>query len=154
MITKNDCLILLSDLQDRFNIEVPKKYIQKVLLSDQVSVEVVQYINSQRQLDLSNFYQKIRKSYNNKKSNLYINIVKEITDPDEVVITLSAMLTQILLFSKSVDNKLMFLRHARADDISRVLSIYFTTFNVESCIKLLQLIKADLKVLEDSLVQD
>lgn len=154
MITKNDCLILLSDLQDRFNIEVPKKYIQKVLLSDQVSVEVVQYINSQRQLDLSNFYQKIRKSYNNKKSNLYINIVKEITDPDEVVITLSAMLTQILLFSKSVDNKLMFLRHARADDISKVLSIYFTTFNVESCIKLLQLIKADLKVLEDSLVQD
>ena len=154
MITKNDCLILLSDLQDRFNIEVPKKYIQKVLLSDQVSVEVVQYINSQRQLDLSNFYQKIRKSYNNKKSNLYINIVKEITDPDEVVITLSAMLTQILLFSKSVDNKLMCLRHARADDISKVLSIYFTTFNVESCIKLLQLIKADLKVLEDSLVQD
>lgn len=154
MITKNDCLILLSDLQDRFNIEVPKKYIQKILLSDQVSVEVVQYINSQRQLDLSNFYQKIRKSYNNKKSNLYINIVKEITDPDEVVITLSAMLTQILLFSKSVDNKLMFLRHARADDISKVLSIYFTTFNVESCIKLLQLIKADLKVLEDSLVQD
>ena len=154
MITKNDCLILLSDLQDRFNIEVPKKYIQKVLLSDQVSVEVVQYINSQRQLDLSNFYQKIRKSYNNKKSNLYINIVKEITDPDEVVITLSAMLTQILLFSKSVDNKLMFLRHARADNISKVLSIYFTTFNVESCIKLLQLIKADLKVLEDSLVQD
>ena len=154
MITKNDCLILLSDLQDRFNVEVPKKYIQKTLLSDQVSVEVVQYINSQRQLDLSNFYQKIRKSYNNKKSNLYINIVKEITDPDEVVITLSAMLTQILLFSKSVDNKLMFLRHARADDISKVLSIYFTTFNVESCIKLLQLIKADLKVLEDSLVQD
>ena len=154
MITKNDCLILLSDLQDRFNMEVPKEYIQKILLSDQVSVEVVQYINSQRQLDLSNFYQKIRKSYNNKKSNLYINIVKEITDPDEVVITLSAMLTQILLFSKSVDNKLMFLRHARADDISKVLSIYFTTFNVESCIKLLQLIKADLKVLEDSLVQD
>ena len=112
------------------------------------SVEIIKFINDNRQLDLSRFYDKIRKSYNNKKSKLYINIVKEIEEPNQVIITLSSMLTQILLFSKEAENKQLFLKHARAQEISLVLFNYFKNYDITNCIKLLKLIKADLKVIE------
>ena len=53
--------------------------------------------------------------------------------------TLSAMLTQILIFSKDVDDKPMFLRHARADEISAVLRNYFSSYDITNCIKLLRI---------------
>ena len=58
------------------------------------------------------------------------------------------MLTQILIFSKSVEDRPMFLRHARADEISYVLTKYFKDYDITSALKLLKLIKADIKVLE------
>ena len=98
MITKTDCILLLTEQQEN-GIDV-SDVLNTLIKQSEPSVEVIKFINDNRQLDLSRFYDKIRKSYNNKKSNLYINIVKEIEDPNEVIITLSAMLTQILLFSK------------------------------------------------------
>ena len=111
-------------------------------------MSVIKFINDNRLLDLMNFYEKIRKSYNQKKSNLYINIVKEIEDPSEVLTTLSAMLTQVLRYSEEVEDKQMFLRHARASDISKVLSLYFNNWDLTNCLKLLKVIKADIKALE------
>ena len=42
----------------------------------------------------------------------------------------------------------MFLRHARCNEITQVLNNYFKTYDLTNCIKLLRLIKADLKCLE------
>ena len=146
MISKNDCYLILADLKNK-GIETTE-ILNKLVKTSNPSLEVIKFINDNRQLDLSVFYEKIRKNYNKKKSNLYINIVKEITDTNEVLSTLSAMLTQILLFSKNVGNKQMFLKHARASDICKVLSLYFNNYDLTNCIKLLLLIKADIKALE------
>lgn len=146
MITKTDCVLLLTELQQQ-GIDVSEQ-LKKLMKQPLPDVEIIKFINDNRQLDLSNFYYKIRKSYNNKKSKLYINIVKEIDEPNEVLTTLSAMLTQILLFSKTCENKQLFLKHARAEEISMVLLNYFKNYDLTNCLKLLRLIKADLKTIE------
>lgn len=147
MITKNDIIILLTDLQEK-GLDVSAHL--NNILKNGVSISTIQFINSNRQLDLYKFYEKIRKSYNQKHSNLYINIVKEIDDINKVLITLSALETQILIFSKNVEDREMFLRHSRALEISKVLSNYFINYDSKPCIKLIQLIKADLKCLQEA----
>lgn len=67
-------------------------------------------------------------------------------DAKTTLTTLSALLNQILQFE--CEDKPMFLKHARADEISKVLSIYFETYNIEPAYELLKLIKADCKVLQ------
>ena len=146
MISKNDCILLLTDLQEN-GVDV-STHLMKLVNSAEPSIEVIKFINDNRQLDLSKFYEKLRKSYNAKKSVLYKNIVKEIDDTNDVLTTLSAMMTQILLFAKNVDDREMFLRHSRALDISRILTKYFQTYDLTNCVKLLRIIKADLKALE------
>lgn len=146
MISKNDCILLLTDLQEN-GVDV-STHLMQLINSTEPSIEVIKFINDNRQLDLSKFYEKLRKSYNAKKSVLYKNIVKEIDDTNDVLTTLSAMMTQILLFAKNVDDREMFLRHSRALDISRILARYFQTYDLTNCVKLLRIIKADLKALE------
>lgn len=146
MISKADCLLLLTELKEK-GLDTDEQ--TKMLLKNQEpTLEIIKFINDNRQFEVTRFYQKIRKSYNDKKSNLYINIVKEITEPSEVLTTLSAMLTQILLFSRGLDSIQMFLRHSRAEEISLVLTNYFRTYDITNCQKLLRLIKADIKALE------
>lgn len=146
MITKNDCLLLLADLQSK-GIDTQEEF-NTLLKSNTIPLDIIKFINDNRQLDLFTFYETIRKSYNKKKSNLYINIVKEIDDPNEVLTTLSAMLAWVVRYSKTVSDKQMFLKHARASDICKVLNIYFNTGDITNCIKLIRLIKADIKALE------
>lgn len=146
MITKNDCLILLNELNLK-GIDTSQQLLD-IIKQKQPDIEIIKFINDNRQLDLTNFYHKIRKSYNEKRSKLYINIVKEIEDPSEVLTTLSAMLTQILLYSKTVENRAMFLRHARAEEISAVLNNYFKNYDITYAQKLLKIIKADVKCIE------
>lgn len=147
MITKTDCILLLTDLQNK-GIDV-KDYLEEAINNPTISLDVLKFINDNRQMDLTLFYRHIRKSYNQKHSSLYKNIViEELKDPNESLTTLSALLTQILLFSKKVDNKQMFLRHARCNEITQVLNNYFKTYDLTTCIKLLRIIKADLKALE------
>lgn len=147
-IKKNDCILLLTELQEN-GIDT-KKYLSYLLCNHDVSLEVVKFINDNRQFDVAKFYEKIRHNYNKRKSDLYINIVKEIEEPSEVLTTLSAMLTQILLFSKhlSTENKQMFLSHSRAKEISFVLENYLNTYDITKAIHLLKLIKADIKAFE------
>ena len=150
MINKNDCLILLKELEDN-GIETSD--LVKELYTTNNVAKVVKFINSNRQLDLSAFYERLRKNYNSKKSNLYINIVKSDEDDfdvDKVLSTLSALQLQIFLYSKNLDedSKEMFLRHSRASEICKVLDRYLQTYDLRSPLRLLQLVKADLKVLE------
>ena len=62
--------------------------------------------------------------------------------------TLAALNLQILLFAKKLENNEMFLKHSRAEEITRVLNNYYKTYDLRPCNKLLHLIKADLKAFE------
>lgn len=143
MILRNDLLLLLSDLE-RSGVNTTEMMKKLYSSSSDTPIEVLEFINKNRQLDLTSFYEHIRKSYNNKKSQLYGNIVKEIEDPNEVLITLASLNLQILLFAKKVEDRQMFLRHARSKDITVVLAKYFTDYDLTSCVRLLKIIKADL----------
>ena len=146
MITKNDCLILLSDIEKK---GIDTSATINELLSNGMTLNVIKFINDNRQLDVSAFYEKIRKSYNQKKSNLYGNIVKEnYEDANKVLTTLTALLNQIVLYSKNVQDRQMFLKHSRAKDITKVLNKYFVDYELTNCQQLLRVIKADLKALE------
>lgn len=147
MILKNDCYILLADLEKK-GINTKEPIMELVNAQNNIPLSVIKFINDNRQLDLTCFFERLRKNYNQKKSKLYKNIVAEITNPNEVIVTLSALLTQILLYANKLENKQMFLRHARCNEITIVLNNYFKTYDITNCIKLLQLIKADIKCLE------
>ena len=146
MITKADCILLLTDLAER-GVDT-RHYLNRLLQQRDLDLSCLKFINDNRSLDVTEFYKKIRKSYNNKKSKLYGNIVKDITDPDDVLTTLASLLLQITLFSKTATDKQLFLKHSRADDISNVLALYFKEYNLTNCVRLLNLIKADLKAIE------
>lgn len=147
MITKNDCLTILVSLEDRgVNIDQQMK---KLLTAKEIPVEVLQFILTNRGIEVANFYEMLRKKHNQKKSPLYHNIVKDITDPEEIITTLACLLVQITLYGKKLSyNKDIFQREVRAEEISRVLNSYYATGTLDGCLALIRLIKADLLVLE------
>lgn len=151
MLTRNDCLLLLSELEtfDNVDKEKLKQITLKTASQLNISLDTLKFINTYKPLDVKNFYNQIRQNYNNKKSKLYINIVKEIDDTTKVLTTLSALLTQILLYSVKCDNKQLFLQHSRAKEISLALSKYFEDYDITICLQLMRIIKADIKVLEE-----
>lgn len=150
MISKNDIILLLTDMQQNGGIDIAED-LSEVYRSPGVPFEILRKINEYRQLDVTRFYEKLRKSYNHKRSKLYINIVKAddnaIKDPQITLTTLSALLNQILQFD--AEDKEMFYSHSRADEIIKVLDVYFRTFSMEPAYKLLHLIRIDLKALEE-----
>lgn len=147
MITKNDCLLLLAEIEDK-GIDT-KEMCNLLLTHSSINMQVLKFINDHRELELSSFYNKLRKNYNDKKSKLYKEIVQiDQKEPKDIVVTLSSLLTQILLHSNQVEDKQMFLKHSRAEEISKVLSHYFKTYDTKLCIQILTLVKADLKALE------
>ena len=147
MITKNDCLSILVKLGDS-GVTGVDPYMKKLLVSRTIPIEVLKFISDNRGLEVSHFYEMLRKSHNQKKSPLYTNILKEIDDPQEVVTTLSCLLTQILLYGKKLDNRDQFFREVRAEELTRVLNNYFKTGLYEDCLSIIKVIKADLLVLE------
>ena len=142
MITKNDCILLLTDLQEN-GIDIGDS-ILKVIKSNNTPIDVLKFINDNRELELTTFYNKLRKSYNNKHSKLYINIVKNIDDIDGVTTTLASYALQAILFSKTSVDSQMFLRHARVREVNMALAKYFTDFDLSICLQLLKLIRADM----------
>jgi hypothetical protein len=147
MITKNDCLTILVSLEDHgINID---QQMEKLLISKEIPLEVLKFISDNRGIEIANFYEMLRKKHNQKKSPLYHNIVKDITDPEEIIITLSCLLVQITLYSRKLNtNKEIFQRAVRAEEITRVLNNYYATGMLDNCLTLLKLIKADMLVLE------
>jgi hypothetical protein len=147
MITKNDCLTLLVALEDR-GVDIDQQ-MKKLLTSKDIPTETLKFILDNRGIEVANFYEMLRKKHNQKKSPLYHNIVKDITDPDEVITTLACLLVQITLYSKKLTtNKELFQREIRAEEISRVLNNYYATGLFDNCIALIKLLKSDLLVLE------
>lgn len=146
MIQKQDLILLLTDLQNE-GFDVSDK-LSKVISSQSVPLEVLKYINDNRELDVTEFYKHIRKNYNNKKSKLYKNIVGDILDPDDVLTTLASFALQTLLYSNKVKNKQQFLKQARFEEVERCLHNYSKTYDIVTCQRLLYLIRSDLKAVE------
>ena len=147
MITKNDCLTILVSLEDRgLNIDTPMK---KLITSKEIPMEVLKFIMDNRGIEVANFYEMLRKKHNQNKSPLYYNIVKEVSDPEELITTLACLLVQITLYSRKLQaNKEIFQREVRAEEISRVLNNYYATGTLEQCLALIKLLKSDMLVLE------
>ena len=78
MILKNDLLLILSEMSDN-GIDTIKEF-TKVATAKEIPLDVIKFINDNREMEVNKFYSYIRKSYNSKKSKLYINIMKEIDD--------------------------------------------------------------------------
>ena len=147
MISKTDCLNLLFELKDN-GIDVDDE-IRYLISHHQPTLEIIKKINDNMELNIKSFYEKLRKSYNNNKSKLYINIVKENSlEPKEVLCALASLQLQILLFNKTIDDP-SFLRNARFDEICDCLKHYYKTKDIIPCQKLLELFKSDLKFLEN-----
>jgi len=147
MITKSDCLILLNELKEQ---EIDTSEITKKLIRiKEPTLEILKFINDNKTLDARLFYEKIRKSYNDHRSNLYINIVRGNLEPKEVLTCIASLNLQILLYNKNVENSTMFLRHMRFEEIQKVMLNYSLTGDIIPCQKLLNLFKLDLKALEE-----
>ena len=148
MITRRDCLLLLAELQQK-GIDTTQ-ITQKALKNSSIDIEVIKFINTHRQFEANAFYEKLRKSYNNKKSMLYKNIVicDEVDCSNTVLSTLGALNQQILLYLDKVEDIKMFLRQIRFEEITLALLNYSKNFDLIPCIKVLQIIKADLKAFE------
>lgn len=147
MITKNDCLTILVALEDKgININQPMK---KLVTSKDIPLDVLKFILDNRGIEVANFYEMLRKKHNQKKSPLYHNIVKDITEPEDIITTLACLLVQITLYSNKLpSNKEIFQREVRAEEITRVLNEYYSTGSLDQCFTLMKLLKSDLLVLE------
>ena len=148
MLTKNDLLLLLNEMQA--SGKETSKLATRLALSEGVPRDILKYINDNRPLEVAQFYEMLRKNSPPKKSNLYKNLVREeLSEPIEALITLSALNLQILLYAKKLDDNKMFLKHSRADEITKVLNNYYNTYDLIPCLKMLKLIKSDLKCFEN-----
>ena len=149
MLQKNDLVLILTEMESN-GVEGAHEHLLKLFSTSSIPTDTLKFINDRRQLDVTQFYERIRKNYNDKKSNLYKNIVKDIEDPTEAIITLSAFALQLLLYSKHVEeeNKMLFFKHVRAEEVTRVLNRFYKDHDVSSALKELRIIKADLKAFE------
>lgn len=147
MIKKTDILMLLTELQEKG--EDVNKYIKTLYKTPEIPLDTIKFINEHRELDVVSFYEKLRSNYNHKKSDLYINIVKETDDLSEILTTLAAYNLQVLLFAKKLTNKDSFYKASRVEEVTRVLNNYYKTYDIDKCRLLLTLIKADIKLFEE-----
>lgn len=147
MIKKTDILMLLTELQEKG--EDVSKYIKTLYKTPEIPLDTIKFINEHRELDVVSFYEKLRSNYNHKKSDLYINIVKETDDLSEILTTLAAYNLQVLLFAKKLTNKDSFYKASRVEEVTRVLNNYYKTYDIDKCRLLLTLIKADIKLFEE-----
>lgn len=148
MLQKNDLVLLLSEMQEQgVNVE---KELAIVLTSPSIPLNILKLINDNRPLPVTQFYERVRKNHNEKKSDLYKNIMKEINEIDKILTTLSAFVLQVNLFARYLDEKdlQMFYKHSRVEEITRILNNYYKTYDLTSCIKILRLIKSDILAFE------
>lgn len=147
MIQKNDLVLLLTELEKN-GVAGASQQIKNVLTTPSIDLSTLKFINDNRPLEIVQFYERMRKNYNAKRSPLYKNIVKDVEDVEDILTTLHAYALQVNLFSKKLDNKPLFFKHARAEEVTRVLNKYYTDYDITSALKLIRLIKADIIAFE------
>lgn len=146
-ITKSDCLLLMTELKNK-GVPNADSYIKELLKYKEPTLNVIKFINDAKELDCRTFYEKIRRSYNEHHSKLYINIVTNDLEPKDILTCLASLNLQILIHLKTVENTQMFLRQMRFEEIQKVMLNYSIKGDIIPCQKLLSLFRADIKVLE------
>lgn len=149
MLTKDDCLSLLVNMEQT-GIDVNKQ-IKQLISSTAPSIDILEFIVQNNGIEATNFYNILRIKHNKNNSKLYTNLVSEsLTDPLEIVTTLTSLLTQIMLHCKNlVETKQdRFLTEVRAKEITDALGVFFTAKDATLCLELYKLIHTDLLVLE------
>lgn len=141
MITKNDCFEIII----KSNIENKKQLILE--LSPLPLIEVIRKVNELRLLDVTNFYKKLRKSYNQKRSKLYKDLVREIDDPNKAAIILTIYLQNAMLYKSEVNGEELFRKSARVPEVLQVL-INFFNYDIIKTVDMLKTIRNDIKCLE------
>ena len=81
IITRQDLLTIVAD-----NAELIRQIYEN-------PESVLKQCKQNGDLEIFNFYDYCRKSYNQKHSKIYINVVKEVEEPKKVLTTLSALIT-------------------------------------------------------------
>ena len=148
MLQKNDLILLLGEMQEEgYDVE---KELTTVLTSPSIPLNILKLINDNRPLPVTQFYERIRRNHNLKKSDLYKNIMKETNEIDKILTTLSAFVLQVNLYASHLENNdlQMFYKHSRVEEITRILNNYYKTYDLTSCIKILRLIKSDILAFE------
>ena len=150
MISKKDCMALLVKIEDETGINV-NEYLKQIAISKEPPISVLKFIAEKRGIEVINFYEILRKSYNANKSPLYKNIVSEKWENFAVI--LSSLLTQIALHTTKLKDSFLikdFLKQVRAQEITQVLNNLYNSESDEgaSALVLLKLIRSDILVLE------
>lgn len=148
MLQKNDLVLLLSEMQEEgYDVE---KEITELISSPSIPLNILKLVNDNRPLAVTSFYERVRKNHNEKKSDLYKNIMKETTEVDKILTTLSAFVLQVNLYARYLEEKNLqsFYKHSRVEEVTRVLNNYYKTYDLTSCIKILRLIKSDILAFE------
>lgn len=109
---------------------------------------VISTLKENGNLEIFTFYNRLRKNYNEKHSKVYINIMKEVEDPKKVLTTLSALVTQILLFSEKSKYKNIFIRHSKLNEILKALEQYSESQTLIPCVEIIKELKQDIKQIE------
>lgn len=153
MIDKYSCLILLNDIKEK-GIDTSTQ-IKLLTSSNNIPLEIIKFINDVEPMELCQFYEKLRKSYNDKKSTLYKNLMKDsfsdsTKEVAEIPIILSSYALQLTIFGKTAKDKFMLYKFGRLQEVYQCLLQYSISYDLSKCIKLLQLIKADIKVIEST----
>lgn len=150
MLQKTDLILLLTTIQEEHPDLDVRDYVDMAIRTPGINLEALKFINDIRPLEVRQFYEKLRRSYNQKKSNLYINIMKsDETELKNTMVVLTSLLNQIMIFAEKVEDRQLFLKHSRADEVCKVILLYLTNYDIQPAVKLLQLIKADLKTLQE-----
>ena len=150
MLQSNDLILMLTNMDSK-GVEGAAAMIRSCIGKPvSQSLDALRFINEHRQLDVTRFYERMRKNHNEKRSSLYKNIVRGDLKAEDVITTLHAFALQAALFSKHVDekDKTMFFKHVRAEEVARVLEGFYKDFDLTSASTLLRLIQADLLVFE------
>ena len=148
MLQKNDLVLLLSEMQEEgYDVE---KEITELISSPSIPLNILKLVNDNRPLAVTSFYERVRRNHNEKKSDLYKNIMKETTEVDKILTTLSSFVLQVNLYARYLENSDVqsFYKHSRVEEVTRVLNNYYKTYDLTSCIKILRLIKSDILAFE------
>ena len=68
MLNKSDCMSILIKLEDK-GVDINAQ-MKKLILAKDIPIDVLKFIAEKQGLEAVNFYEMLRKSYNNKKSKL------------------------------------------------------------------------------------
>lgn len=150
MLSKLDVYQILFEMKAQ-NIQGAEENIKLISKSVEVPLDVIRYINDNRSLQITEFYEDLRRKSNTKASKLYKNLMKEDKQPQEVLKTASSYVTQVLIRAEQLDlqERTIFYDNSRVKQISEGIHNYFNNGEIRSLLDVLTTVRKDIKILEN-----